>query len=200
MKLAGLVIVGLLLWKLVFNPPAPRNFSSQSNLPARPEPASGSIPQKPPAPRISPAAASAHQEMSALVQGLKSSDLLERRRAAAALNNMHSEAASAAPALREALKDSDSEVRMWAALSLISNQIYDRATGPVLIEMLHHKDPAMRKIACLSLALIPYAKTEKDPVISALTECASNDGNEEVRDAAASSLKMTAPESARSGR
>jgi HEAT repeat protein len=130
------------------------------------------------------------RDIPTLVQFLKSDDVTERRRAAAALNSMGVGAKDAVPALREAIKDPDAEVRMWSALSLINNNVYDKATVPILLQLLHHESPVLRQVACLSLALIPYEEAEKDPVVATLTEAANKDESAEVRSAAISAMKI----------
>lgn len=209
-KVLGLSVVGLLLWKLVFNAPNPTAVTTQPDLPSTPMPAKVVSPEKPSAPaqaadavsapQNSPVEVPASQRIPELIKSLKSSDVSERRRAVAALNAMQGEALSAVPALREALQDSDSEVRTWAALTLIGNRVYDKATVPILIQALHHENSTLRQVACLSLALIPLEETEKEPVIAALTECVSNDTNAEVKSAALSALKMVAHDAAPVGK
>lgn len=198
-KVLGLAVVGLLLWKLVFNP---------KNPPSEPEPTPVVSTATPPpqtneaVPVLSPtlAVVPASERILALIQSLKSSDVQERRRAVAALNAMQAEALPAVPALREALTDSDSEVRTWAALTLISNRIYDQAAGPILLQALHHENPTLRQVACLSLGLIPLDETGKEAVIAALTGCMSNDPSAEVRNAALAALKMVTRDSAPAGK
>lgn len=190
-KVGGLAVIGLLLWKFVFSqpnlPPETAVLPEKTSVPAATQTtAAAAMPQN------SAAETQGNERVAALIQSLKSSDVQERRRAVTALNAMRSGALPAVPALREALNDSDSEVRIWAAMSLISNRVYDRATVPILIQVLHHENPTLRQVACLSLALIPYEEAEKEPVIAALTECMSNDANAEVRNAALSALKTVA--------
>ncbi len=206
LKIIGLTVIGLALWKFVFNVPHPTGSPTSPDASSTSSPVKADSPKTPPvvvSPQIagtasnslsdsnsSPVEITASQRLAALVETLKSSDVQERRRAVAALNAMQGDALPAVPALREVLKDSDSEVRTWAALSLISNQIYDKATVPILIEALQHENPTLRQVACLSLALIPLEETEKEPVITALTECSGHDTNADVRNTAVSALKM----------
>lgn len=206
----GLVLAGFLAWKFFLNEAAQPEYALPSaattaavppNSPAKPKtssPVTFSAPMS-----VAPttvASRSMPRDVPALIGFLKSSDVVERRQAAATLNSMGASVKEAVPALREAVKDSDSEVRMWAALSLINNSVYDKATVPILIQLLRHESPVMRQVACLSLALIPYGEPEKDPVISALTELAGREENEEVRAAAISAMKVIASPSAPSGR
>jgi len=129
-----------------------------------------------------------------LVEALKSQDVAERQRAAAALHSLGAEAKEAIPSLREALKDQDQEVRMWAALALVNNQEFDKSVVPVLVRALRNDNPVLRQVACLSLGLIPYLESEKETVIPALTEAADKDANDDVRKAALSALSIIAPE------
>jgi pSer/pThr/pTyr-binding forkhead associated (FHA) protein len=189
----GVVVAGIIVWKVVGS-----NASSQAPQPGpstAPPPVKMASSETPPvtALQLMSVAPQANQDVPALLQGLKADDPAERRRAAEALNDLGTGAKDAVPALREALNDSDPEVRMWAALSLVHNKIYDKASVPVLLELLHHQNPIMRQVACFSLALIPYDDAEKDPVVSALTDCLNKDDNAEVRNAAASALKAFTP-------
>lgn len=129
-----------------------------------------------------------------LVEALKSQDIIERQRAAAALHSLGAEAKEALPALREALKDTDSEVQMWAALALVNNQEFDKKVVPVLVRVLQNENPVLRQVACLSLGLIPYSDSEKESVILPLTDSANKDANDDVRKAALSALGIIAPE------
>ncbi|HTL72197.1 MAG TPA: FHA domain-containing protein [bacterium] len=206
LKVLGLSVVGLLLWKLVFNAPKPAAVTA----PTAPETAKPVVSEKPAGPAPTNGAAAvpqksgegvpADQRLPELIKALKSPEVAERRRAVGALNALQAEALPAVPALREALQDTDAEVRMWAALSLIGNRVYDQATVPILIPVLHHEDPALRQVACLSLALIPLEAAEKEPVIAALTECVRNESNAEVKNAALSALKMVTHDSAPAGK
>jgi len=129
-----------------------------------------------------------------LVEALKSQDVAERQRAAAALHSLGAEAKEAIPSLREALKDQDQEVRMWVALALVNNQEFDKSVVPVLVRALRNDNPVLRQVACLSLGLIPYLESEKETVIPALTEAADKDANDDVRKAALAALSIIAPE------
>jgi hypothetical protein len=129
-----------------------------------------------------------------LVDGLKSEDVAERQRAAAALHSLGTQAKEAIPALREALKDPDQDVQMWAALALVNNQEFDKKVVPVLVRALQNDNPVLRQVACLSLGLIPYLESEKEAVIPALTQAADKDANDDVRKAALSALSIVAPE------
>jgi len=130
-----------------------------------------------------------------LVEALKSQDVAERQKAAAALHSMGAKGKEAIPALREALKDQDQDVQMWAALALVNNQEFDKTVVPVLVRALQKENPVLRQVACLSLGLIPYLESEKETVISPLTQTAEKDANEDVRKAALSALSIIAPES-----
>jgi len=212
LKIAGLAVIGLLLWKFIFKTEPPPAFTLQPESPAKPAPASAVSTAKPPvsasvqtsetnpASQPSPSQISISQRIATLINSLKSSDVAERRRAIAALNTMQADALPAVPALRETLKDSDAEVRTWAALTLISNRVYDPAAVPILMQALHHENPTLRQVASLSLGLIPFSEAEKEPVIAALTECVSHDANADVRQAALSALKMVAHDSAPTGK
>jgi pSer/pThr/pTyr-binding forkhead associated (FHA) protein len=129
-----------------------------------------------------------------LVEALKSQDVAERQRAAAALHSLGAGAKEAIPALREALKDQDQEVRMWAALALVNNQEFDKSVVPILVRALQNDNPVLRQVACLSLGLIPYLESEKEAVIPALNAAADKDANDDVRKAALSALSIIAPE------
>jgi len=146
----------------------------------------------PPAPAVAPVPIT--QSLDDLKKALSSPEVAERRRAAAALHAQGSGAKDAVPELRNALNDSDQEVRMWSALALINNKSYDKATAPILIRTLQHENSMLRQVSCLSLALIPYEEPEKEPVVAALSETASKDADEEVRNAAKSALKIISPE------
>jgi HEAT repeat protein len=129
------------------------------------------------------------------VEALKSADISERQRAAAALHSMGTGAREAIPALRDALKDHDQDVQLWAALALVNNQEFDKSVVPVLVRALQKDNPVLRQVACLSLGVIPYLESEKETVIPRLTETAEKDANEDVRKAALSALSIIAPES-----
>lgn len=132
-----------------------------------------------------------------LVEALKSQDISERQRAAAALHSLGAEAKEAIPALREALKDKDADVQMWAALTLVNNQEFDKKVVPVLVRVLQNENPVLRQVACLSLGLIPYSDSEKESVIPPLSDTANKDANDDVRKAALSALGIIAPETVR---
>jgi predicted component of type VI protein secretion system len=129
-----------------------------------------------------------------LVEALKSQEVAERQRAAAALHSLGAGAKEAIPALREALKDRDMDVQMWAALALVNNQEFDKSVVPVLVRALRNENPVLRQVACLSLGLIPYLESEKETVIPPLSEAADKDANDDVRKAALSALSIIAPE------
>jgi predicted component of type VI protein secretion system len=129
-----------------------------------------------------------------LMEALKSQDVAERQRAAAALHSLGAAAKEAIPALREALKDRDQDVQMWAALALVNNQEFDKTVVPVLVRALRNENPVLRQVACLSLGLIPYLESEKETVIPPLSEAADKDANDDVRKAALSALSIIAPE------
>jgi predicted component of type VI protein secretion system len=129
-----------------------------------------------------------------LVEALKSQEVAERQRAAAALHSLGAGAKEAIPALREALKDRDQDVQMWAALALVNNQEFDKTVVPVLVRALRNENPVLRQVACLSLGLIPYLESEKETVIPPLSEAADKDANDDVRKAALSALSIIAPE------
>jgi predicted component of type VI protein secretion system len=125
---------------------------------------------------------------------LKAPDPAERRKAATALHSLGPDATEAVPALRAALEDTDPEVRMWAAVTLVNNKCYDKATIPILLEVLRNDNPVLRQVACLSLGIIPYSDAEKEAVVPLLKDCATKDAHEDVRKAAASALKVLAPQ------
>jgi predicted component of type VI protein secretion system len=129
-----------------------------------------------------------------LIEGLKSQDVTERQRAAAALHSLGAGAKEAIPALRDALKDRDQDVQMWAALALVNNQEFDKNVVPILVRALQNDNSVLRQVACLSLGLIPYLESEKETVIPALTDAADKDANNDVRKAALSALSIIAPE------
>jgi pSer/pThr/pTyr-binding forkhead associated (FHA) protein len=129
-----------------------------------------------------------------LMEALKSQEVAERQRAAAALHSLGAGAKEAIPALREALKDRDPDVQMWAALALVNNQEFDKTVVPVLVRALRNDNPVLRQVACLSLGLIPYLESEKETVIPPLSEAADKDANDDVRKAALSALSIIAPE------
>jgi len=133
--------------------------------------------------------------MAETIAALKSKDVAERRRAASALHGAGLDAKEAVPALKEALKDSDQEVQMWAALTLVNTQSYDRAVIPILVRSLKNENTVLRQVACLSLGLIPYEAGDKQSVIPALSETASKDGDEDVRQAAKAALNIVGTES-----
>jgi pSer/pThr/pTyr-binding forkhead associated (FHA) protein len=139
-------------------------------------------------------AESATEGIPQLVEALKSQDVAERQRAAAALHSLGAEAKEGIPALREALKDKDQDVQMWAALALVNNQEFDKRVVPVLVRVLQNDNPVLRQVACLSLGLIPYLESEKESVVPALAETAGKDANDDVRKAALSALSIIAPE------
>ena len=129
-----------------------------------------------------------------LVEALKSRDVAERQRAAAALHSLGAGAKEAIPALREALMDKDPDVQMWSALAMVNNQEFDKRIIPVLVRTLRNDNPILRQVACLSLGLIPYLESEKDSVVPALAETANRDTNDDVRKAALSALSIVAPD------
>lgn len=89
--------------------------------------------------------------VTALLETLRSSDLLGRRSAALALGTAGRP--STAPALRQALRDDDPGVRAGAAWAL--GELSDRASIPVLIEVLEaDDDPTPRKLAAWALGEI----------------------------------------------
>jgi len=132
--------------------------------------------------------------VSQLIEALKSQNVTERQRAAAALHSLGAGAKDAIPALREALADKDPDVQMWSALAMVNNQEFDKRTVPVLVKTLQNDNPVLRQVACLSLGLIPYLESEKDSVVPALTDTANKDANDDVRKAALSALSIVAPE------
>jgi hypothetical protein len=129
-----------------------------------------------------------------LVEALKSQDVAERQRAAAALHSLGAQAKEAIPALRQALKDRDQDVQMWAALAMVNNQEFDKSVVPILVRALQNENAVLRQVASLSLGLIPYLESEKETVIPALTAVADKDANDDVRKAALSALSIIAPE------
>jgi hypothetical protein len=160
-------------------------------IPARSAPAA---PDAAPKPAIDTTINVDAESLPETIKNLSSADVAERRRAAASLHSMGPAAKDAMPALRAALKDSDEEVQLWSALSLVNNQSYDKAAVPILVGALQREDAMLRQVACLSLALIPYEPAEKEPVVSALTNLAVGDADEEVRQAAMSALNIVAPD------
>ena len=165
-------------------PSVPVKNSSSNNAAAK---ANSTSSQKNPA-------SAENKNINDLKKALKANDPADRRRAAAALHALGSGAKEAIPELRTALNDTDADVRMWAALALINNKSYDKATIPILIQVLHHDNSMLRQVSCLSLALIPYDEADKETVVSALTETANKDDDDEVRKAAVSALKIITPE------
>ena len=147
-----------------------------------------------PAPKTPAADPNENQSLPDLRKALKAADPAGRRRAAAALHALGTNARDAVPELRLALNDSDADVRMWAALALINNKSYDKATIPILVQVLRNDNPTLRQVACLSLALIPYDEAEKQTVLTALVETANKDADEEVRKTALSALKIISPD------
>ena len=139
-------------------------------------------------------AESTTQGVPQLIEALKSQEVAERQRAAAALHSLGAQAKEAIPALREALKDPDQDVKMWAALAMVNNQEFDKSVVPVLVRALQNDNPVLRQVACLSLGLIPYLESEKETVIRPLSEAADKDANDDVRKAALSALSIIAPE------
>jgi pSer/pThr/pTyr-binding forkhead associated (FHA) protein len=148
-------------------------------------------------PRVSGKAATAAEppaaDVNGLAKGLKSHDVVERRKAATALHGLGVEAKQVSPELMDALKDSDSEVQMWAALTLSKNQVYDKAEVPILVRGLQHENAVLRQVVCLSMGLLPFEAAEKDLVVPALAEAVRKDADEDVRAAAQSALSVIAP-------
>jgi predicted component of type VI protein secretion system len=162
-------------------------FGEPENAPSRGSPAM-------PAAKPTPKDPAPNQNIAQLRAALKSSAVTERRRAAASLHSLGGDAREAVSELRNALTDSDQDVRMWSALALINNKSYDKAAIPILVQTLQHENTMLRQVACLSLALIPYEPIDKETVVTALTDTANKDSDEEVRNAAVSALKIIAPE------
>jgi predicted component of type VI protein secretion system len=156
--------------------------SPKPTLPDKPVP-------EPAEPAIAPTA-----NIGDAIAGLKSKDVAERRQAALVLHGAGADAKEAIPVLKDALKDSDQEVQMWAALALVNTQTYDKAVIPILIRGLKNENTVLRQVACLSLGLIPYEGGDKDTVIPALTEAATKDTDQDVRQAAKSALNIVNPE------
>jgi predicted component of type VI protein secretion system len=217
--LGGAVALGMVSfigWKMLhggFNGSSAAAVSPETAAsPAAPAPADGSLKRAlvpPVVPENSPTVQAASpgtaapapadagaQTVAQLARALRDPDPAERRRAATALHSLGAQAKDAAAALHEALNDTDQDVRMWAALTLVNNELHDKATIPILIGVLQRENPVLRQVACLSLGLIPYEDYEKSTVVPALTETASNDGDEEVRKAAVSALNIIAPDAA----
>ena len=213
---AALAVVSFLGWKMLHG-----GFNGSSAAAVSPETAASTVASAPadsgvkraaapavltekpeptqaanPAPPASASADAGAQTVSQLARALRDSDPAERRRAATTLHSLGAQAKDAAAALHEALNDTDQDVRMWAALTLVNNELYDKATIPILIGVLQRENPVLRQVACLSLGLITYEDFEKNTVVPALTETASNDGDEEVRKAAVSALNIIAPDAA----
>jgi hypothetical protein len=129
-----------------------------------------------------------------LLAALKSPDVVQRRYAAEALNDLGPAATNALLNLRLALlQDADPEVRLWLAFALVNNQTYDHAAIPVLVHGLSDERAELRQQACATLALIPYDESGKSNVVPAL-KTAAEDQNENVRKAALAALKTIAPE------
>lgn len=153
------------------------------------------VPSKPaPVVKIPASVPGESKGLAGLKKALKAVAPVERRRAAKAFHALGAGAKDALPELRNALKDADADVRMWAALALINNKSYDRSAIPILVQVLRHDNPMLRQVSCLSLALIPYEGADKETVVAALADTANKDGDEEVRQAAISALKIIAPE------
>ena len=206
---AALAVISFLAWRFVqrgqdFPRPAPDSAPAAvaanravSHEPSAPVPEQRRLPKTNPSPVLAAAPETngpSGRDLPQLVRALKDSDPAERRQAVAALHSMGSAAGGASSALHDALADTDQEVRFWAALTLINNQSYDKAMPPILVGVLHDEKPMIRQLACLSLGLLPYEPAEKQTVVPALVAAATNDTDQEVREAAVSALAVIDPD------
>ena len=203
---AVVVVVGLILGKFLMGSES-KKTTPASNTPTATAPGKNSTPQPAPnnaaakpAPKSPEPAADARNDVASLKRALQSKDTADRRRAAAALHSLGAGAKDALPELRRALDDPDADVRMWSALALVNNKVYDKTEVPILLQVLHHDNSMLRQVSCLSLALIPYDDAEKDTVVTALTDSANKDEDDDVRKAAVSALKIIAPDSVNAGK
>jgi hypothetical protein len=197
----ALAIISFLTWRLATQGREARDSEAHSAPPAtvRAKDANEPSVQSRSGLPSTPAPATNHSgradlELPQLVKVLKDPDPAARREAVAALHSLGPDAASANPALHEALGDPDEEVRFWAALTLINNKSYDKAMPPILVGVLHDEKPMIRQLACLSLGLLPYEPSERQTVVPALVAAASNDSDQEVREAAVSALEVIDPD------
>ncbi len=94
---------------------------------------------------------SASAEVDQYIEDLKDKGPTVRRKAAATLGNMGSEAKAVVPALIEALKDKDPGVRREAAYGLGRIGPEAKAAVPALIEALKDKDGFVRERAMKAL-------------------------------------------------
>jgi HEAT repeat protein len=145
----------------------------------------------------------------AVSRGLRSSNAVERRRAAIELGNMNStEFGITIPALTGALQDPDAEVRTAAAMVLsraINEAVAANFSGPELrvatlglLEAMRDRQPAVRVAAAGSISRIysrpsssqrraPFSAVEPEFVVAALGEGINNQ-TDDVRSAAIQTL------------